>query len=684
MADLQTLQNAFMKAHTAGDTANAQVLATEIKRQMAAPQQDAAPAAPAAAAPAPYAAEKEAYKNTPFGNVIRAGEHLYQGDMPGVKAALGDEIGADNAAVRGAANTITLGGADHLAALGDKMAGFAPDQATALRGQRGLDKQAEKDYPSDYTGGEVGGALMAPETGLVKDAGLAKGLVEGTFQGGVSGFNNTEGGWGQKLLGGLRGAIYGTAGGAAGPVLAKAGGMVRNVSDLFLDPSGKDYALRKISEAAQKGKTDIPSAVQGVADAHVTTPDWVMADQLGNPGARLTGAVIRNGSEGGEALRQDLTTRQMGSGDRVKGIFSDVFGDPAKYHGTMDDAVQGMKTKAKPFYAAAENTPIDYTAHPELQDFLKRVPPQVLSKANDLMNIEGKTSKQILLKQNPDGSFDQSTLPDMKQWDYIKQGMDTLINGADGKGASGGLTPQGYLVNNLKKEILGSLDTAVPDYAKARGIFKGDAEVKNALESGRGALAADPEAITKTLTGMSDAEKAAHGIGLSRALGDKVDKTKMTGDTLANVWNTPAMKAKIGAGVDDPFAFNNLGNQLDREGAMSRTFQKFNGNSATAERLKDGEDMAQSGAADFGTRLFTRGIWNALYGAGTHMARKIGGLTDTRADQIAKDLGSDGSDLLTRYESSADREAKLAALSKAFSEGGSKIGRAAVLTGQNR
>ena len=32
--DLQTLQNAFMKAHTAGDTASAQVLATEIKRQM--------------------------------------------------------------------------------------------------------------------------------------------------------------------------------------------------------------------------------------------------------------------------------------------------------------------------------------------------------------------------------------------------------------------------------------------------------------------------------------------------------------------------------------------------------------------------------------------------------------------------------------------------------------------------
>ena len=38
MADLQTLQNAFMKADAAGDTASAQVLATAIKSQMATPQ----------------------------------------------------------------------------------------------------------------------------------------------------------------------------------------------------------------------------------------------------------------------------------------------------------------------------------------------------------------------------------------------------------------------------------------------------------------------------------------------------------------------------------------------------------------------------------------------------------------------------------------------------------------------
>ena len=613
---------------------------------------------------------------------FRAGEG---GNDPVNRAAAEAFPAAMDATARGAANTASLGLADRFAALLNWVTGNAKDYSSGLQDQRGYDKQAKTDHPIAYTGGELSGALAAPELGLVKGAGLAKGLTEGAFQGGVSGAMNSDGSAGDGKLGGaIKGVALGAGAGAAGPVLAKAGGVVRNVSDLFLDPSGKEYAVRKLTEAAQKGGTDIPSAVKGVEDAHVTTPDWVMADQLGNPGARLTGAVIRNGSEGGEAFRQDLTNRQMGSGDRVKGIFSDVFGDPAKYHGTMDDAVQGMKTKAKPFYAAAENTPIDYAAHPELEDYLKRVPPQALAEANKIMSVEGKTSKQILLKQNPDGTFDKSTLPDMKQWDYIKQGMDSLINGTEGKGAAGGVTPYGRAVTGLKNDTLGSLDSAVPDYAKARSIFKGDAEVKNALEDGRGALAADPEAITKTLTGMSDAEKAAHGIGLSRALGDKVDKTKMTGDTLANVWNTPAMKAKIGAGVDDPFAFNNLGNQLDREGAMSRTFQKSNGGSATDEKLRDSEDLTQSGAADFGARLFTRGIWNALYGAGTKMARTVGGMNSTRADQLAKDLGSDGSDLLTRYESTADREAKLAALARTFSDGGSKIGRAAVLTGQNR
>ncbi|MEO9166880.1 MAG: hypothetical protein ABI230_00605 [Aestuariivirga sp.] len=604
-----------------------------------------------------------------------------------------DLLGTLDAGVRSAANTVTLGAADHLAAWANSMAGVdkTPDAAgiaagekTPLEKQRGYDEQANTDHPVASTIGGLAGALAAPETGLFKAAPLAKGITDAAFQGGVSGFNGADGGWNKSIGGAIGGAGLGGALGAIAPVLSRVGGATRDASDLLFDPSGKNYSMRRIGEAAQKTGTDIPAMVRGLEASRTTAPDFAAVDQLGNPGAGLAGAAIRNAGEGGEALRQQLVNRQMDSGERVKSIIGGTLGDPASYHGTLDDAIQGMKTQAKPYYDSAYATPIDYAAHPELQDLLTRVPPSATTRANKLMSIDGIQSKQIL--QSADGS--QTPLPDMTQWDYIKQGMDSLI----GKAKTSGDNRYVRSLTGLKNEILPILDSAVPDYGKARSIFKGDADVKDALETGRAGLNADPEAIAKMVSGakgpnrlipdpatsapasdmLSDAEKKAYGIGISRATADAVDKTKSTGDTLSNIWNSPIMKNRLQAAVGDDAKFGDMSAKLNQEGAMSRTFQKINGNSATAERLKDDSNLTQSSLGEALKLLLTGRPIQALGSVGTQVAKIGTGLTHGRADQLSQDLGSDGQDLLARYAKRGAMNRSFGAMGDVFNRYGGK------------
>ncbi|MEP6827742.1 MAG: hypothetical protein ABJA10_06680, partial [Aestuariivirga sp.] len=194
-----------------------------------------------------------------------------------------DSLKTADAAVRGAANTATLGAADHLAAWANSMtgvdktpdaAGIAAGEKTPLEKQRGYDTQAEADHPLAYTTGGLAGAFAAPEVGVLKavpllkkaaEAGpLVKGISNGVMQGGVSGALNTDGGIDKEIGGAIGGSTMGGMLGSIAPLIPKVGNVIRNGSDILRDPSGQNYALRRIGEAAQETGTDIPTMVQGL------------------------------------------------------------------------------------------------------------------------------------------------------------------------------------------------------------------------------------------------------------------------------------------------------------------------------------------------------------------------------------------------------------------------------------
>src|SRR3990167_1350607 len=149
-----------------------------------------------------------------------------------------------------------------------------------------------------------------------------------------------------------------------------------------------------------------------------------------------------------------------------------------------------LKTQAKPFYDAAYSKPVPFTT--ELEGLLKRpVMKDVLAKARSLSANEGIASKQFFAEQTPDGTWQFTRVPDMREWDYIKRGLDEIL-GSDAamNQKTGGMNNFGRIVSDIKGKLLGELDNAVPEYAQARKIYSDGAEdVSTAMGSALNVLA---------------------------------------------------------------------------------------------------------------------------------------------------------------------------------------------------
>lgn len=123
----------------------------------------------------------------------------------------GSLVERGDAALRGAANTLTGGWADELAALGDT-AFHGGTMSSNLARQRAIDGYDEQNHFPMRTAGELAGAIMLPAGRMATAADMAK---SGAIYGGIYGAGSANGGIGDRFLGALGGAGAGAATSAA-------------------------------------------------------------------------------------------------------------------------------------------------------------------------------------------------------------------------------------------------------------------------------------------------------------------------------------------------------------------------------------------------------------------------------------------------------------------------------------
>lgn len=229
----------------------------------------------------------------------------------------------------------------------------------------------------------------------------------------------------------------------------------------------------------------------------------------------------------------------------------------------------------------------------ELLDLLNRVPNSAKADANNILKISDREGHQIIWNPAPDdaGRFTLNAAPNGRQWDYVKQALDTSIE-RERNPVTGQLTTLGGAIQGLKSEMLSKLDALNPVYKAARQTFAGHSEMYDALRQGAEAFkpGTSPEAIEKAVSGMSRGEAEMYRLGAANALRDKLANTPDGMDKVRAAYGSPALRWKIAALAKDPesrAAFNTF---LRNEGAMFATRAKATGGSPTAERLEEGAD----------------------------------------------------------------------------------------------
>lgn len=511
----------------------------------------------------------------------------------------------------------------------------------AVSQARADDEIAQRANPGSYFAGEMAGGLaalpVAPELAPFKAAEgaslLARGgaalgnmATSGAVYGAAAGVGGAQDNLTDRLAGGAQGAILGAAlNPAIGSVAntlsgttGKAVGIVRR--DLLARNNPQRLAdeiiAQKIGQDARspqdliEGMTDAPAPVMvnpkpgnPAFEPYAAIPQGAPAPSLrtaadvgGANLQKLAGSVVRGGGDAENEARALLNARQFGDdtipsqGDRVQAAVTKLMGGQSLASDAAEQIIARRSAQAAPAYEAARNTPIDYEtkAGQMLLADLERVPQAARANANAILQVSDKGGHQMIYRLDPaSGQMELATAPNVRQWDYIKQGLDQMIDGHT-DALTGRVDTLGYELIKLKGELLAQLDKLVPAYGNARKIFAGHSETLKAMQQGLEAFkpSVSPAEMTKTLAALhSLADKDAYKLAAAKGLKDRLSNIVDAKDKAAAISSTPNLRAKIAVIAKDEASRMQLMRFVQNEKSMTLLRNKTTGGSPTAERM---------------------------------------------------------------------------------------------------
>lgn len=484
-------------------------------------------------------------------------------------------------------------------------------------------------------GGQAAGAAQiqrSTASTLARMAGL------GALSGGVAGAGGAE--EGKRVSGGGVGAVLGGALGVGAPVALRGGSAAARWLQERLAPSSAtiaDRAAGKFSGAmAQEKMTPADITAQMAKDRAMGVPS-VVANV--NPAlAELAEAVAQRTGAGARKVEKTLTEQKLGSRERshqqvVKGL------QPGEYYADLGKLQDELKTKAAPYYqqAYAHGEVTD----PEVLKFMQL--PQFqegLGQAKKLLAAEGRALPMTKSIDPITGQEVEKIAPTVEMLDQVKRGLDTLIE-AQTDAVTGKVTSLGRVYVAKKNEFLNALDKAVPEYGQARSVYKGDAELADAMRSGINDFKKmDHEQVIKLVAGMSGAEKEAFRTGVARDLYGKIMDPSGNFNSAQRIIGSPETKSKLQPLFDTPGQYDLFKNAMEREAQLFHQSNQILGGSQTGKRMQMREQLEQEpGLTNAVAQAMTGGFWSSLTGLAAGAVRK-GGMTEEVSTKLSNMLMS--------------------------------------------
>lgn len=502
----------------------------------------------------------------PLGPIARSVDAFASGAQAAPLFGWGDELAG--AALPGdtGANQEALKGRSDALRESNPVASISGEIAGSTLGARGLSRF-----------GLLPSARLTPTASMAARVGV--GMAEGGGLGALYGSGSAE--EGERVKGGLVGGGLGASLGGAVPLVAQGvGSAYRSIVDRLsrnqvARSAGVDPAVA--SQLAQTLDADGTLGAQGRANMQSAGQEAMLADAGPNARAVLDTAIQRGGP--GSVLARGRIDERVGrDAASLTQAMDNTLGQPQGLTSATSSIRQGTASARGTAYDTAYSAPINY-ADPrgvKIEEIIKgRVPSSAISKANELMRVEGLKSQQIKATISDDGTAVFENLPDVRQLDYITRGLNDVASEADGKGALGGTTAVGRAYSDLSKELRGTLRDLVPEYGNALDTAADAISQSKAVKLGANILspASTMDDVAIATQGISKAERDALKQGLRSNIENRVanvTRTVQDGNTDAREamkaikdLSSRANREKVSAAIGDAEA-KTLFDEIDR------------------------------------------------------------------------------------------------------------------------
>ena len=618
MSQLQIVEQAFMRAHEAGDKKNAQILANEVRRL-----RQLQPAEPKTQQPIENAQTLEA----------PAKQETIQPDADGFDAEayqqqLRSRLGPATMTDR-IIDTATFGSTDEIGALpsllSDKLAGRegTPAYDAALKVYRDRLAEYGRENPKTALAADIIGGVVAAPVGIARAAApvlqrfvpsifgkpaatkaapvaqamvrpvssqLGKATLAGAGFGAAQGFGRGEGGVMPRLEQSAIGGGLGALGGAASvPVMRGIGNVANRVGQAVqrrrdTGRLGGGAADRTVAKLLRRTGDPDDVVRQAQVSGMLRDPNAIVADLAPSLRSDLQSLVttqptIKN------LVTQTLDDRAAGQVGRLEEVIQRRFGPADAYTKGKQLAASRARTAAKLYDDAGVNNLVDpplikgkvvttLLKEPRIENALKRA--KMLNKYKGL-----KPNTAPMLDKVYKTLGDQRTVA-------IRKGDNDLANDF-------------LLLQKRVKETLG------PRYKKALDTYAGDKELERALTDGQKAFKNQTvtEELKDKLQGFTSGEKELFLQGFGNALIDRVLTRAGQGDRTKAIFSNEKQKRLIASVFGDTKngreKFRKFENMMEREIEMAKTKNVVLGGSQTQPNLANQRNLLGDAAIDMAT-----------------------------------------------------------------------------------
>ena len=591
MSDIARLSEAMVAAHKAGDTKSAEILAGEIRKLQGA--QTAQPEEPAR----PQMSGGEYAKG--LGRAALQGLTFNFGDeiLAGLQAPFSDKTYSQlrdeqrNSIARFAEeNPYTAFGTEAAGSIPTAVAAmFIPGGQAAAAGALGRVAN-------------IGSKLLAGSSPLRTAAKV------GAATGAVTGAGSAE--EVQDIMPeSAFGAGFGGALGAAVPVVGKlAAPIYQNVADRMSENAAVGHARDYVLKMMEKGKkpTTIDDLRAGLkADKRMGVPLGIQyqSPQLGRA---FEVAALKSG-EGEDLALQAMRTNQ-GTVARTMQQLNKTL-KPDDYFDAEEQILQRMRTKAQPYYDAAYDAARGIKETPELTKLLSR------PGAKAIWEEALSDPRYTLLGEKPGKMVWQDgkqvmVEPSLELMDQFKRAIDRRIESlkdAKMNGASVGADLK--WTNEFRTQYLKALEDSLPRDAKlawqeARSVYRGDAEIRDALRLGRDEfMTIEPQRWAKMVaeantpleqealrTGAFEAMRRHYRAATTTLDPHEADRARAAAGQIVG---NPEIREKLQMIAPGPRDYQKLEESLMREAQIYGQNQRAVAGSPTARRTEASKEFDQ-------------------------------------------------------------------------------------------